>query len=279
MNRGYIKAWRKMEDSGLMQRPEIFTFAMWCLFRATFKERKVLHGGQVIPLQPGQFIFGRKSAAESLGSTERKIRTALVTLANLDFLTIKPTNKYSIITIVNWDTYQNSDQPTDQQSDQVATSKRPASDHKQEVKEVKKEKKKRKDPPPEALRLSGILSELVLINNPENRELQNGKREASEKRWAADIDKMQRIDGRTWENIEKCIRWSQCDDFWRANILSGSTLRKQYDKMSMAARGNGGMKPNASDQGRERMRRYHDEERSGHTDNGITGLLPQPSDE
>jgi hypothetical protein len=282
MNRGYIKLWRKMEDSGLMQRPEIFTFAAWCLFRASYKERKVLHGGQVIPLEPGQFIFGRKAAAEALKTTERKIRTALSTLDNIGFLTIKPTNKYSIITIVNWATYQNDDQPSDQQTDQVPTSNRPATDHKQEVKEVKKEKKKEKELPPEALRLARVLSELILRNNPENRELQNSKREASEKRWAKDLDKMNRIDHRDWESIEKCIRWSQDDPFWSGNILSGEKVRAQYDKMLMDARKRKDKpKPTGSSQGRERLRRMMEngEMASDGTDNGSLRLLPEPPDE
>jgi hypothetical protein len=247
MNRGYIKLWRKMEDSGLMQRPEIFTFAAWCLFRASYKERKVLHGGQVIPLEPGQFIFGRKAAAEA-----------------------------------HWATYQNDDQPSDQQNDHVPTSNRPATDHKQEVKEVKKVKKKEKDLPPEALRLAGVLSELILRNNPENRECQPSKREATIKRWAVEIDRMHRIDKREWDHIERCIRWCQDHHFWAPNIASGEKLRKQYDQMLMQAKtesagGNG--KKSAAALAMEMTLEARDEELRGEGfDNGYLELLPKPED-
>lgn len=82
-------------------------------------------GAQRINLQPGQFIFGRLIAAKETGLTERQIRTCLALLRKLEFLTIKTTNKFSIITIINWHIYQMSETGNDQQSDQHVTSKRP----------------------------------------------------------------------------------------------------------------------------------------------------------
>jgi len=96
-------------------------------------------GFQAVKLQPGQLIFGRKSAAEELKMSERQIRTCLEKLKKTQNVTIKTTNKFSIITIVNWPTYQQTEKQNDQQNDQHATSKRPASDHKQECKECKEE--------------------------------------------------------------------------------------------------------------------------------------------
>ena len=53
--------------------------------------------------------------------------------------TIKSTNKFSIITICNWDTYQSQDLENDQLNDQQLTNKRPTTDHIQEG--IKKDKK------------------------------------------------------------------------------------------------------------------------------------------
>lgn len=98
---------------------------LYCLLKATHKEITVLIGAQRITLQPGQFIFGRLIAAKETGLTERQIRTCLELLKNLEFLTIKTTNKFSIITIVNWHIYQMSENENDQQNDQLATSNMP----------------------------------------------------------------------------------------------------------------------------------------------------------
>lgn len=131
MNRGYVKLWRKSMDSGMLQNAELWTFWSWCLLKATHKPIKQHIGYQEVELEPGQFVFGRIKAAHELQLTERKIRTCLDSLRKRQNVTIKTTNKFSIITIVNWPTYQGEDCENDQQTVQPVTSKRPANDHKQ----------------------------------------------------------------------------------------------------------------------------------------------------
>lgn len=63
-------------------------------------------------------------------------------------------------------------------------------------------------------------------------------------RWHTDLDRLHRIDGRAWPDIEAAIRWSQADPFWRANILSPAKLRAKYDQLRLAA-----MRPTRSHNG------------------------------
>lgn len=90
---------------------------------------------------------------------------------------------------------------------------------------------KGKEISPEALRLSGLLSDLILKNNPGNIQLSGSKKELTTQRWAMEIEKINRIDAQTWQQIEYVIVWCQSNPFWKANILSGQTLRAQYDKL------------------------------------------------
>lgn len=51
-------------------------------------------------------------------------------------------------------------------------------------------------------------------------------------------------DGRTVEQVLRAIDWCQNDEFWRGNILSMPTLRKQYDTLRLhAQRANGRASP------------------------------------
>lgn len=93
----------------------------------------------MVDLLPGQLIFGRKSVAQGLKSTEQKIRTCVKTLENSNFLTIKSTNKFSIISIVNWETYQEEQPTANQQTNQQLTSSQPTTNHKQECKNKKED--------------------------------------------------------------------------------------------------------------------------------------------
>jgi len=63
-------------------------------------------GFQDVPLEPGQFVFGRKIASNETGLSEQNIRTCVSTLVKSLNLTINSTNKFSVITIVNWEKYQ-----------------------------------------------------------------------------------------------------------------------------------------------------------------------------
>lgn len=56
--------------------------------------------------------------------------------------------------------------------------------------------------------------------------------------WLSDMERLNRIDERSWEQITKAIEWCQADDFWRGNIMSPGKLRKQYDQLRLAAQRN-----------------------------------------
>lgn len=51
-------------------------------------------------------------------------------------------------------------------------------------------------------------------------------------KWDLPIDKLNRIDGYSWENIQRHIDWVfEEDDFWYKVILSGDNLRKNFAKI------------------------------------------------
>ncbi len=79
-------------------------------------------------------VFWKVEAANDLGLSERKIRTALKLLENMEIVTTEATNRFTIIKFVNWTVYQLERPAGDQPYGQQATSKRPAGDHIQECK-------------------------------------------------------------------------------------------------------------------------------------------------
>lgn len=125
MNRGYVRLWRKSLDAGWIRNHKLWAFWTYCLMKASYKEYDAIVGLQVIHLLPGQFIFGRKKAAEETGLTEREIRTIIDFLRNVGNLTIKTTNKFSIISIINWTIYQSEEIENDQLNDQQRANKGP----------------------------------------------------------------------------------------------------------------------------------------------------------
>jgi len=128
---GWIKLFRKVLDSGWLRNHKLWVFWSYCLLKASHKDHSQLVGFTQVELRSGQFVFGRKQASIDLNMTQQSIRTCLKNLKKAGNLTIKSTNKYSIVTICNWEFYQNDQlaiQPAKQQaSNQQVTSKQPAS--------------------------------------------------------------------------------------------------------------------------------------------------------
>lgn len=123
--KGWVKLHRSILAKGWLKNHNLLVFWIYCILKATHKPITLMVGFQQVHLQAGQFIFGRKKAAKKTGLSERTIRTCLKFLEKNGSVTIKPTNKYSIITIVNWRKYQSNRLRGDQQNDQQATSERP----------------------------------------------------------------------------------------------------------------------------------------------------------
>lgn len=119
---GWVKLYRVVLEKGWLTNHKLWTFWSWCLLKASHRVYTQMVGYQKVTLQPGQFIFGRKSAAEELNMSERNIRTCLDSLIRMENMTIKTTNKFSLVTVVNWRIYQGEGDKTDQQSDQQTTS-------------------------------------------------------------------------------------------------------------------------------------------------------------
>lgn len=149
MNRGYVKLYRKALDSGLIQHAKAWQFLSWCLLSATHKPHKTLFNGALFSLEPGQFVTSREEACSYLGLTPKEFRCVVKLLENTDFLTSKGANKGTVLTIVNWRSYQDggpAEGPTKgqqegQQEGQVGANKGPArrglSKYKQEQKNKK----------------------------------------------------------------------------------------------------------------------------------------------
>jgi len=214
MDRGYVKLWRRSLDHPLFKKP--LTWHLWgyCLQKASHKDTDVFLNGQTIHVKKGSFIFGRKKAAEETGLSERQIRTALQHLEKLQNLTIRTTNRFSIISIVNWDAYQARKHNNDQQNDQLPTSYRPATDHIQECKEIYSDK------------LHQFVSrfiEFIKTNNPKQMPKTKRLRENSLK----EVDMLIRIDGFDLEYIRQVIGWAVQDDFWGNQVFSLAGLRRK----------------------------------------------------
>ncbi|EAC3591578.1 hypothetical protein Y228_15420, partial [Listeria monocytogenes] len=236
---GYIALHRKIIDSWIWQDPEFYRLWSYCLIKASFKEREIFLGQQIVKLNPGQFVIGREKLEEAMNIGLKNKRTALTwwrrlqKLEKAQMLNIKSYNKFSIVTIENWGLYQGSDIENEQQNEQQTNNKRTTDEQQTNTNNKdNKEKKDNKDNNKRQnkfdevhLSLANLLFELIKKNNPEEREHDLEK-------WAHDIRIMIEQDKRDAEKVKNAIIWSQKNDFWCGVIKSPKSLRKNYDQMA-----------------------------------------------
>ena len=87
--------------------------------------------------------------------------------------------------------------------------------------------KKTQTIPEQAARLAYLLYDLHRQSDPHFTTSQKHIEQ-----WARDIEKLSRIDKRSYEDIEKVIRWAKtAGNFWCPNIISGAKLREKYPRV------------------------------------------------
>ena len=105
----WIKLYRKLTESLVFSNEKCLKIWIWCLCKAGYVDKEIIFGRQKIKLKKGQFIMGGIKAEETLRIARTTIYYWLNFLKDEGMIDIKKTNKYTIITIQNWDEYQNVD--------------------------------------------------------------------------------------------------------------------------------------------------------------------------
>jgi len=129
MDNGFIVIWRKIMEWEWWDDIPTRNVFLTLLLLANHKPRK--WRGQLI--ETGQCVIGRISLAKKSGMTVQNVRTALKNLQSTSELTIKSTNRFSIISIAKWKEYQS--KSTSKSTSQL-TSNQPATNHKQQCNNV-----------------------------------------------------------------------------------------------------------------------------------------------
>lgn len=113
---GWIKLHRKLLDNPIvMKDSEYLAVWIYLLLNASHAEYPVLFGGKKITLQPGQLITGRKSIASTLCISESKVTRILESLKSEHQIEQQTSNKNRLVSIVNWEHYQQSEHQIEQQ--------------------------------------------------------------------------------------------------------------------------------------------------------------------
>lgn len=128
---GWIKVNRKILEWQWYGDSRMVHLWMHLILSANHRDSKYMG----MDVKRGQVVVGRKQLSSTLGISEDRIRTGLDRLEDGGCITRKTTNKYTIITICNYDIYQLDDNYESPTNPQQIPNKSPTNPHKQEYKE------------------------------------------------------------------------------------------------------------------------------------------------
>ncbi|MCY7828045.1 Replication protein O [Bacillus spizizenii] len=227
---GWIKLHRSVQDHWIYQEKRKFSkYEAWLdlLMMASHKDNKFVLGNELYEVKRGQFISSIRKLGERWSWSNTKVTQFLDLLRKDEMIDFKKDTKKTLITIVNYGVYHDSDEEKktviEHENDTKATQKHTIKN----VKNVKNEKN---------INTSRLKYEICDMENAEYlfKEIKNNNPDAKKpnlEKWANEFRLIRERDKRTDEQIKYLIKWTQQDDFWKANILSPSSLRKHYDKL------------------------------------------------
>lgn len=102
MDNGYILVHRKIWEWEWHDDPHTGWLWIYIITHANWKYKK-WHG---IPVSRGQLLTSQNTLSLATGLSRQQIRTSLTKLVNTKELTIKATKSFTLITVLNYNTYQ-----------------------------------------------------------------------------------------------------------------------------------------------------------------------------
>lgn len=119
---GYIKMYRSILDNPIVCK-DSEVFSIWCylLLEATHDGYETLFGNQRITVKKGQLVTSRKSIANKFNINESKVERTFILFKNEQMIEQQSSTKNRLITILNWDKFQNKEQRNEHHSNNNRT--------------------------------------------------------------------------------------------------------------------------------------------------------------
>lgn len=121
MQTGYIKIWRKIQDSFIYQDSQALHLWIHLLLEANHKDKEFMFNGKKMICKRGQFVSGRKSLADKTGIEINKVYRLLEMFKNEQLIEQQKTNRFTLISIVCYEKYQSNEQQNEQQMNNKRT--------------------------------------------------------------------------------------------------------------------------------------------------------------
>ncbi len=247
MEQGWITLHRKLREHWLWKESKPFSkLDAWIdiLLDCNHEDKKVNIGNELFVCKRGQSFKSQLTWAKRWGWSRGAVQRFFKLLESDSMVELETNNKTSILTVSNYNTYQDVRASNEHQM----SIKRAPDEHQMSTNNndnnVNNDNKDTLHPSDgnEAgknifiedsveLRMSKYLYSLITKRNPKHKE-------PNFQSWAKHIDLLLRVDERDLKEAVKVLEFSQTDSFWQNNILSTKKFRDKYDQLKLKMESN-----------------------------------------
>lgn len=190
MDNGFIVLWRQITETSFYRDSAALHLSIHCIIKANHKSKKIIFNNQEHVIDRGQFITGRAALSRELGLKESTVRNKILLLKKVGFLDIKSNSRFSVVTVRNYNSYQNQKSALGQNFGQPEDSQRTARGHNQQC---NNETMKQREP-------------IMSSRDPKKSEIKNEKYQKYVDAWNTLADKhskLSRIEALTKTRVSK----------------------------------------------------------------------------
>lgn len=239
---GWIKLHRALMEKVIWQNSssEQKAILITLLMLANHQTKEWEWQGKKFVAKPGQFITSLDSIAKKAGKdiSIQNVRSALKKFKKYDFLTDESTKTGRLISITNWNVYQEEDElvtkvltKSQQSTNKALTPNK--NDKNDKNKDIKNNvaAEARHDESSVYFKCANYMRSKILEINP-NAKLPEEDPDSLDK-WSDDIRKILVLDKRELDELRALVNYVyEVSDFWNSVIQSPAGLRKHWDKIS-----------------------------------------------
>lgn len=118
---GWVRIHRKLIEASWFNKSEYVHLWLYLLLKVNHKDKEVFIGNEKVLVKRGQLLTSRSKLADAVHVQENKIYRILKCFENEHQIEQRKTSRYTVISIVNYDTYQKSEQINEQQMNSKRT--------------------------------------------------------------------------------------------------------------------------------------------------------------
>lgn len=179
---GYVKIWRCIDNNPIATKPNYLVVWMFVLRFANHKDKSIIWNNKKTLIKRGSFITSAQKISKGTGVARGTVERILKYLKNEEMIEELITQRFRLISVMNYDKYQKSEELNEEQvrnkrgtsEEQVDTTKNDKND-KNDNSSSKKERKRSEPRKDIDFLLKSLESVLVIIDEPKTKRRQWAK--------------------------------------------------------------------------------------------------------